>query len=102
LAKVVSYELLNTKAVEISGGNSSSQTGPDNSFLKKAKADVVEAEFEQLDVNKTASLGRKSSEIMGDLQKQICSIAQTLNIQLPYCSGNSWDMAQPFYFVYDC
>lgn len=101
IAKVICLELLTRKASTIAGGDSSSEDGavPDNSFLKKGKADVVEAEFEQLDIRKTATLGIDAASLYDRICKEVCAMAITLNISLPYCEAQPADMFKPFYFI---
>lgn len=102
LAKLVCMSFLTRKAVQIAGGDSSSEDGavPDNSFLKKGKADVVEAEFEQLDIRKTATLGIDATSLYNRIAKEACSHAMTLKISLPFCEMIPADMFKPFYFIY--
>lgn len=99
VSKITAYGLLTRKAIELAGGNSSSSTGPQNTFLKKAQADVVDAEFDQIDIKKSLSLGQSSDQLLSNIQLEICTIAQTLNVLLPYCTGNLWDTYQPFIII---
>lgn len=96
VAKVSAYELLNTKSVELAAGNATTGTTPETTFLKKAQADVVEAEFDQFDIKKSATLAKSSAQLMSDLLTEICSISQTLGVSLPYCQQIVWDTYQPF------
>lgn len=101
ISRITAYELLNKKAIELSGGDSLTGDGPDNSFLKKAKADVVEAEFEQLDIKKTASLAQTSEQIMANLKNEICAYAYQLGISIPiYCGCKEYDQFQPFVIIH--
>lgn len=99
VAKISAYELLNTKSVELAAGDATAGTTPETTFLKKAQADVVEAEFDQFDVKKSATLAKSAAQLMADLLTEICSIAQTLGISLPYCAQIDYDTFQPFYIL---
>lgn len=96
---LIGYNLLNTKAIEIAGGNSSTSTEPETTFLKEAKADVVDAQFDQIDRNKAITLAQSAEEIMATCLKQACAIARTLKINLGICGMYKYDMIKPFTII---
>lgn len=84
VAAVEAYDLLNNKVLENIGGTST--TPPSGGKrIKKAKADVVEAEFDYAKASDGNSLITKADTIMANLKAKICEYAATLNIRLPMC-----------------
>lgn len=82
LAELTAYELLKSEVLKNSGGVAgASPTG--NKAIKKAKADVVEAEFEYLKPG--TNLTEETSVIMGTLKKSICEKAFKLEVPLAMC-----------------
>jgi len=96
---LVSYNLLQNKSIELAGGNSSTGEEVNNSFLKKAKADVVEAEFEQLDKKKTVTLAQDTEIMAANMLKQACAVSRTLGININLCAQYKYDMIKPFSII---
>lgn len=87
VALLVAYDMLNKKAIENSGGSSASGTGSGsgNRVVKKATADVVEAEFETTKASDGVTIQLDTKTILGELQKRICSLAYSMKIRLDIC-----------------
>ncbi|MAX80385.1 MAG: hypothetical protein CL843_09435 [Crocinitomicaceae bacterium] len=83
ISELTSYELVNRKILENTGGiNGETTTGAKG--VKKAKADVVEVEYEFFKTG--VNLTEEASKIVSRLSKSICQTATVLNISLPMCS----------------
>jgi len=77
--------------------NNTGATG--NKILKRAKADVTEAEFMIPKASDGALLNMSTSEICKKLLKEICSISELLKIEHPLCNlGTSDEVYVPFKF----
>lgn len=97
LADLTAFELLKKKAIEGSAGSSSSAEAP--TYLKRAKADVVEAEFEQ--VSSDDSFSQQAGEVLGELKSSICRKASALGLSLPLCARSVEVPALPFKYYPD-
>jgi hypothetical protein len=70
---------------QMAGGVGSSVAGAGAKRIKKAKADVVEAEFDYAKSSDGTTLTSQTSSIVSDLKSKICAYAATLQINLPMC-----------------
>lgn len=70
---------------QMAGGVGAVSAGAGAKRIKKAKADVVEAEFDYAKASDGGTLTTKSDTIMGTLKNKICEYAATLQVRLPMC-----------------
>jgi hypothetical protein len=81
---MTSYTLVTNKIMENTGGVNGSAPTPAK-VLKKAKADVTEAEFEVLKAEDGGFLIATATQIQDALKGEICQLAISMNIRLPLC-----------------
>lgn len=87
LADYVAYLLISKKSIETSGGTGGAAgTG---TLLKRAKADVTEAEFMQVKASDGTLIMMSTKDLMHQLKVQLCSKAAKLNISLWLCDIES-------------
>lgn len=78
------YNLVCEKATENTvGENGNAATG--NRILKRAKADVTEAEFQIPKASDGSSLLVNTDSLISKLKEEICNLARSMNITLPLC-----------------
>lgn len=83
------YNLVCEKATEnVAGANGEAATG--NKLLKRAKADVTEAEFGILKESDGANLSTGSEGLMNKLKEEICNLARDMGISLPLCRDRDY------------
>lgn len=86
IADIVSCYMILRLGIENSGGNASTGAGPLlNKFLKKAKADVVEAEFDVVDATKSNTLFMNMQSLLAWLKKQAMWKAHQMGFILDIC-----------------
>lgn len=83
-AAMVCYQMIKNKIVLTMAGDGVSGSAAAKT-LKKAKADVTEAEFTVIKATDGALLQMPTETFLGNLLSEICSMAQTLNYNCPWC-----------------
>jgi hypothetical protein len=78
IGKYTALKLVEIRAIE----NASSNAG-NNKVVKRAKADVVETEFEYTKDGQLITLDTRT--LISNLKEDICQTAQTLEMWLPMC-----------------
>ena len=82
--ELVVYNMIMEKAITTTGGSSStSAPGEGSKRIKKAKADVVEAEFDYAKASDGTSIAMEAEKLIPELKKNICSYSRTLGFGLP-------------------
>lgn len=90
-----SYLLTVDQAMKNTAGSSGgSSGGSGNKILKRAKADVTEAEFMVPSADQGGTLIATASQLCAALKEEICNLAQTMDISLPLCRGR-WKDLEP-------
>ena len=79
-----SYTMICDKALRNSGGEAGEKPSG-NKILKRAKADVTEAEFMNVKASDGSSIVVNTKEIKMALRDEICNLASTMNVSLPLC-----------------
>jgi len=86
IAAMVCYQLLKNKIVlNMAGDGTSGSSGGGSKVLKRAKADVVEAEFQIIKASDGSSFLMASDAFMADLLLEICGMARKLSYSIPWC-----------------
>ena len=98
VVNLVCYQMIRTKAIQTTGG-SFGDTNPDTRKLKKAKADVVEAEFVYIKASDGSLIQMSAEDAMNKFKETICSYAKTLKINLSLCQKTK--MNRPIFKTYD-
>lgn len=88
-----SYKMVAAKARENVGGSTGGTSTGGNKILKKAKADVTEAEFTVPTKQQGGTLIDDIDGILAALKEETCSIASICGISLPICIGNDPEAA---------
>ncbi len=94
----IAYNLLINKAIEVTGGNATTQSAATNRVLTKAKADAVESEFTVLKASDGANIALTGEKLLATLKTELCNTAKMLQIQLPICDCGE-PSVQPFFKV---
>lgn len=101
IASLVSWRMLSKRITENMAGSGGSSTVTPGKIVKKAKADVVEAEFEIPKADDGIFLGMSASALLDQLAKEVCSFAAMLHYYIPeVCDQPIVDIIPPFK-VYD-
>lgn len=101
VAALVANDLMVNKVLLNVGGTSS--TAPSGGKrIKKAKADVVEAEFDYAKASDGNSLLMSADKLMALLKEKICIYGSTLNIWLPMCMCDDNLEITPFKAYVNC
>ncbi len=99
LAEITTYQLIINKVISTTGGAAGETTGSGSKMIKKAKADVVDAEFEYAKADDGRTIAMKTEALLPELKANVCRYAKTLNINLPgYCPEERGDLP-PFQIV---
>lgn len=90
--ELVVYNMIVEKAITTTGGSTSTSVpGEGTKRIKKAKADVVEAEFEYGKASDGTSIALQTEKLIPELKKNICSYARTLGFGLPeFCPDKKY------------
>lgn len=100
VADLTAYNLIVSKAIEMTGGNGS--TAPATKTIKRAKADVVETEFMNIKASDGTFIQLETGSLLQEIRRALCDKAAALGIGLPMCSLATADTAAlPFIFVAD-
>jgi len=104
LAEITSYQLLKKEMVEVVGGEGEDgeniTPGSGSKMIKKAKADVVEAEFEYSKSEDGRTLAVKAKELLFELKNSVCRYSISMGIHLPgYCPEEDVNPQPPFIIV---
>lgn len=83
-ADMVCYQLVKTKAIQNMAGNGTTAGG--TKILKRAKADVTEAEFVITKAEDGSLIQIDTTTFLKDLLAEICAEAQVLNYNVPWCT----------------
>lgn len=89
-AAMVAYQMLNREIILTMGGDGTTVTTISR-YLKKAKADVTEAEFGSIPL----ALLEDPADFISKLLLEICSMAQILKYNCPWCTQVA-DIIPPF------
>lgn len=82
--ELVVYNMIVEKAITTTGGSSStSAPGEGTKRIKKAKADVVEAEFEYGKASDGTSIALEAEKLIPELKLNIFSYSRTLGFSIP-------------------
>lgn len=96
-AALVSYNMLKKRIMENMAGSGGSSTVTPGKIVKKAKADVVEAEFEIPKASDGIFLNMNATQVLAELVKEICSTAYMLHYCIPeICEEYPADVIPPF------
>ena len=100
IANYTAYNLLVTKAISTVAGDASVNDGAvsGNKVLTKAKADVVESEFEIIKASDGANIAMSGEKLISELKNQVCTLANQLNISIAICDCGQVNPI-PFIFV---
>ena len=82
-ADMVAYNMGQDQVAKVTGG--SNGAAPTNKVLKRAKADVVETEFQIVKSSDGASFAIPTKEWFSSLLKDICDKSRALEISNPMC-----------------
>lgn len=83
---MVAYQLVKSKAVQTMGGDGSSTSSGGAKILKKAKADVTEAEFIISKAEDGSLIQIPAEKFLMDLLNEMCTFARSLNYIIPWCN----------------
>lgn len=84
-ASMVCYEMISKEIMLTVAGNGTT-AGTAAKTLKTAKADVVETEFQIVKASDGALLQMSSDLFLAKLLREICSMAQSIGWNCPFCS----------------
>lgn len=84
-ADMVSYQLVKSKAILTMAGDGSSSSGGAK-IVKKAKADVTEAEFIVTKAEDGSLIQISTKDFLADLLAEICATGHALGYQVPWCN----------------
>jgi hypothetical protein len=84
-ADMVSYQLVKTKAIQTMAGDGSA-AGGGAKILKRAKADVTEAEFIVTKAEDGSLIQMSTTTFLADLLKEICSTGNSIGYTVPWCT----------------
>lgn len=84
-AAMVSYQMVKFKAIESVAGNGTT-AGTAAKTLKKAKADVTEAEFVVVKASDGAMIQIETSVFLENLLMEICTMGRTMSYTVPWCN----------------
>lgn len=98
IVRLVCYDLIARQIVQVVGGVSgSSSVAEGTKRIKRAKADVVEAEFDYAKASDGSVLSATSTDILNTICKEICSYAAALSyFNLPMCLNQMIFDVPPF------
>ena len=87
IATYTAYNLLFTKAITTVAGDINVNGGAvsGNKVLTKAKADVVESEFEIIKASDGANVAMSGEKLLSNLKEQLCSLANQMGIEISIC-----------------
>jgi hypothetical protein len=86
------YNLITVEAMKNISGSNGNAPNP-NQLIKKAKADVVETEFQ--DTSGKNTLLFDAEKLSGEIKQLLCTTARTMGIFLPICN-RKFEVALPF------
>lgn len=92
-AAMVSFQMVKSKVMLTMAGDGT--TGPQNKILKKAKADVVEAEFMTVKSADGSLIQMETTKFLEILLQEVCSLSGQLNYYLAWC-GQELDVIPAF------
>ena len=95
-ASMVSYNMAKDQAVKITGGEAGA--APTTRVLKKAKADVVETEFQVVKASDGALFTIATEKWFLTILKEICDYSRTLGYENPLCT-NTEDLVPDVAFI---
>lgn len=102
-AALVSYKMLLKRITENMAGSAGSSVVTPGKVIKKAKADVVEAEFEVPKAKDGVFLQLDASELLDQLKAEVCSISYMLHYTIPeICDNYPIDVIPPFKVYIQC
>jgi hypothetical protein len=93
IADITAYYLLQKEAKKNVGGTNG-QPGTNGKVLKRAKADVVESEFEVLKVGE-GQISQSTVDMLADLKSRACNGARKLGYIIPLCLDQIWEFETP-------
>jgi hypothetical protein len=93
-AAMVAYQLVKSQTMLILAGNGTTSTGGAK-IITKAKADVVEADFEIPKAIDGAMLGMATNDWLSLLLDEICKMGWSLGYRVPWCDIMQ-DVIPPF------
>lgn len=99
-ASLVSYRMLLKRITDNMAGIGGSSVVTPGKILKKAKADVVEGEFEVPKAADGIFLGMNANDLLATLLKEVCSISYMLNYFIPEICGEYIVTIAPPFKVY--
>lgn len=88
VATYTAYNLLITKTISTVAGDINVNAGAvsGNKILTKAKADVVESEFDIIKSSDGANISMDTKSLLATLKDQLCSLANSMNIGIAICN----------------
>lgn len=97
------YNLLKQQSLKTIGGTGdtgSGSTAPNTKQIKKAKADVVEAEFQQIKSSDGSNIAMNTKDLLEQLRIDVCCWAKELNVVLSICNSGviEMDLTPPFLY----
>lgn len=98
-AAMTSFQLVKSKVIMNMAGDGVS-AGTAAKTLKKAKADVTEAEFVVVKADDGALIQMPTEKFLSNLLFEICTMGRTLNYSVPWCSIKL-DQIPPFIMADD-
>lgn len=103
VATYTAYNLLFTKAISTVAGDITVNSGAvgGNKVLTKAKADVVETEFDIIKAADGANISMTGEMLLSTLKDQLCTLANSMDIPISLCNCNDL-IPKPFIMVRPC
>ena len=87
IADMTAYDLVKRKAIQTTGGTAGA--APETKILKRAKADVTEAEFVVTTARDGSLIQISTTDFLATLKEAICHKASALLLTLPLCAQDA-------------
>jgi hypothetical protein len=94
-SKMTVYEMIKSKSIQTLGGDGTTGSSGGSKILKRAKADVTEAEFVVVKSADGSLIQMSVTDYMTLLVTEVCALARSLSYTVYYCTCEA-DIIPPF------